>query len=364
MMYTYYNEYPELSDNRLYESQDQLKRVIKQFDDAMITAGVVRAPDIGQLDTNNIPDLDILNGLNVRNTSFFPAVGSFIEYLPLIYCFTDTLQTTSPIYIKIVFIVARMRPKVAADATGPAKYPLQIFKRLEVSNGSDGKSTLSNPMSFVTGALSFSSDTNVNNKITSLTNHGYRNSIINYQKEKGILHLNICPIYRVVNSAAPAELNWTTNSPHLIQLLVWRVNDTTIGAFANLSEHTPNPTSSNVIPVFNYRSGGSNYRDSAHTSVIGYYNAESSYVNGKIVTAPLNSFDPIERMTIRNPSILTGAIADTGSLSGANFNVIINEEPKETYNYYTLCARDSGFDYGGTTRVNLLIYSGNEKYAN
>ena len=363
-MYTYYNEYPELSDNRLYESQDQLKRVIKQFDNAMITAGLVRAPDTGQLDTNNILDLDILNGLNVNNAANFPAVGTFIEYLPLIYCFTDTLQTTSPIYIKIVFIVARIRTKVAANANGPAKYPIQIFKRIEVSNGSNGNSTLSNPMSFVTGVLSPNGDSNVNNRVTSLTNHGYRNSIINYQKEKGILHLNICPMYRLVNSAVPEQLNWTTNSPHLIQLLVWRVNNTTIGAFANPSVHTPDISSPNVAPFFNYRSGGSNYRDTTHTSVIGNYNAESSYVNGKIVTAPLNSFDPIEKMTIRNPSILTGAIADTGSLSGANFNVIINEEPKETYNYYTLCARDSGFNYGGTDRVNLLIYSGNEKYAN
>lgn len=368
MMYKYFNEYPVLINDALYQSQDQIKRVIKQFDDAMKAAGLVRSSDNGQLDTTNIPNLDILNGVVVEKSSgFYRTTGTFVQYQPLIYCFADTLQATRPIYIKITFEIGRYRyyPSTNLPANTVPTVPLALTTFINVGNTTDGNGNISNPMIFYHGPISVCTDANYNTKYYGFTNYMNRNSIINYQKEKGLLHINVCPGYRVGSTYDTGLINGVNNNMNnsLVKLIVFRLNDDTIGVFG--AGGATNRTNSD-IPVqylFRYLNGTTLVSDTTPFTVSGFYNTTASYVNGKIVLAPINGYDPVKKLMVRYPYILLGSSADTGYITGANLQV--NLSSTEKYNYYVYSGIDSGFSFASNTNSqsqNLLIYSGNDKY--
>ena len=361
MMYNYYNDYPKLSDHYLYDDQEQLKSCIKQFDTAMIHSGLVRAPDTGQLDVNNIEtkDLKILN--QGQGTTYRDNTTTYLAYLPLVYCFTDDLQATNPVYIKLIFEIGRLRPPVinSIPVGELVKLPLGVFVSIEIGSASNGNSVLENPLLFYSGiTYNGGNSTWDNNAVKMNTSYSYNNSIINYQKEHGLLYVNVCPEYRMSSSVTPDAINNTENNASLLQLLVYRVDNETIGAMGYFSHVQMNNTSQQAPnKSFKYKSGGVNYNDNNGDSFTGLYNTTSGYINGKIVLQPVAGYNPLKKKMVRNPSILLGSGVDTGYITGSTFDVIINENEKKKYFVY--CPLGSGFRLlGFTNRITLLIYAG------
>lgn len=366
MMYNYYNDYPELMNHKIYESQDQLKLVIKQFDTAMINAGLVRASDTGQLDVNNIPDLDIKTGLDTSNSmSVYRTNGTYVQYLPLLYCFTDDAQTTSPIYIKIIFEIGRINGRYYQNVPPNAefKYVAILGTTWQVGNATDGISNIQNPVTYYAGPYSSSGQTNYNYQVTNITNYSYQNSVIHFNKEKGILMINVCPGYRVGNTDSIDHVNGTNMNLNnsLVNILVFRVDDETIGALGYESTNNVGTSSQPLRKLFRFITKNKIYNDNNNFAVSGFYSDRPSVVNGKIILTPLNGINAFNNTMVRVPHILVCSRADTGNNNGMNMNVIINENEK--YNYYTYSPVESGFQFTSNGYAqNLMIYSGTEKY--
>lgn len=365
MIVKYYNDYPELRDNYLYNSQDQLKQVIKQFDDAMLQSGLIRSADVGQLDTNNIETLDVLNGLDVSKTTgdMYRSTGTYVTYKPMVYCFTDTLQATKPVCIKVTFEIGRLRYRSTQNtppAGTPQVYPYTVSTVVQVGNNTDGSCNISNPLTLLPGPMGFITDQNYNVKYTTLTSYGLKDSLINYQKDKGLLFVNVCPQYRHSATTAVLEQNEQFNNS-LVSFIVIRVNDDTIGAFGYPNITSVGAATSPVEKYFQYINGSNIYLDVQQYSTRGFFDLVGNYVNGKIVTQPLNAYDPVKKLMIRYPYILLASRSDTGTSTGGLLEVELNENEK--YNYMVYSGIDSGFllsNARSTSVQNLMIYTGNE----
>lgn len=367
MMYNYYNDYPDLMNHKIYTTQDQIKSVIKQFDTAMIHVGLVRSSDTGQLDTNNIPDLDIKTGLNISGSmDYYRSNGTYVQYLPLVYCFTDDAQATSPIYIKIIFEIARINGRYYqyVPANAEFKFAAILGTTWQVGNSTDGISNIQNPVTYYAGPFSASGQYNYNYQVTNQTNYSYQNSVIHFNKEKGILMVNVCPGYRVgvsdnISHVNESDMNLNNS---LVNILVFRVDDETIGTLGYESTNTMGIGGQPIRKVFRFITKNKIYNDDRAFSVSGFYSDRPSIVNGKIILTPLNGINAFNNTMVRVPHILVSSRADTGNNNGMNMNVIINENEK--YNYYTYSPIESGFQF--TTpwgySQNLMIYSGTEKY--
>lgn len=367
MMYNYYNDYPELMNHKIYESQEQLKSVIKQFDTAMIAAGLVRSSDTGQLDVNNIPNLDIQNGLNISaSMDYYRTNGTYIQYLPLLYCFTDTAQTTSPVYIKVLFEIGRINGRYYSNvpANPTFKYAAFIGTTWQVGNSTDGNSNINNPATFYAGAYSGAAQPNYNYQVTNHTNYAYQNSVIHYDNEKGILMVNVCPGYRVGTNENFSFVNGASMvlNNSLVNMLIFRADSETIGCLGYDSAGMFNSDTQPIRKVFKFITKNKIYNDNNSYAVSGYYSDRQSVVNGKITLTPLNAINAYTNTMVRVPHILVSSRADTGNITGMNMNVIINENEK--YNYYTYSPIDNGFQFtsGYGYAQSLMIYSGTEKY--
>lgn len=367
MMYNYYNDYPDLMNHKIYTTQDQIKSVIKQFDTAMIHVGLVRSTDTGQLDTDNIPDLDIKTGLNISgDMDYYRSNGTYLQYLPLLYCFSDTAQTTSPVYIKVLFEIGRINGRYYQNVPPNAEFKYAAFLGVtwQVGNATDGNSNIPNPVTYYAGAYSGTGQYNYNYQVTNHTNYAYQNSVIHFDKEKGILMVNVCPGYRVGTNENRDFVNTTdmTLNNSLVNMLIFRADNETIGTLGYETTGMINTPSPPIRKLFRFITKNKIYNDNNNFAVSGFYSDRPSTVNGKIILTPLNAMNAYTNTMIRVPHILVSSRADTGNNNGMNMNVIINENEK--YNYYTYSPIESGFQFTSSYGYsqNLMIYSGTEKY--
>ena len=101
MKITPFIRYPKHGMNILATDQTSVKQCIYDFNQAMLSAGLIRTNDTNQLnasDINNIPDLNLLK----ITANLSPATidtTHCASHLPLVYSFTDSMQSTNPIYI-------------------------------------------------------------------------------------------------------------------------------------------------------------------------------------------------------------------------------------------------------------------------
>lgn len=103
----YYNTYPAINSiNNTEDSsgnaidKESIKSCIKDFNDAMISSGLIRTNSPNQLDFENFPIFNYLD--HVANPSLSYDMIAH-EYPPLIYTFNDELNAQHPCYIKVVF---------------------------------------------------------------------------------------------------------------------------------------------------------------------------------------------------------------------------------------------------------------------
>lgn len=355
-MKRYKIDYPKLSDHYLYESQQGIKDLIKKIDTCIIDSGLVRAPDTGQLDVDNIPDQNLDFFLN-KGAVYRDSTDAYIQYLPLVYCFSDTLQETSPIFISINFELGRM-----TTSQKQLKSPIGLYTKINVSNGTNGNSVITKGIEFYVGSLGFSSNSNSTNTKVS-TDYNVQDSIINYDREKGMLFLNILPYFRFTTEDAVVNHFGDSSkgiNRSLIDIIVYRVNDKTIGTLGFNTYNQINQNSNVGIPpkIFRYKNGDVIYNDTYYNTIQGFYNNTQNYINGRIVTSPLTSYDPLNKIMVRNPIMLSSSSSDTGNISGGTLKVIISDTEKWKYMVYSPMAEN--FNFGSTlgTRVNLLIYDG------
>lgn len=365
-MKRYSIKYPRLDSYYIYTTQQEIKDFIKTFDTIMIESGLVRAPDTGQLDTNDIKDLDFHTKLTYDPDQYREnaTTSGSVSFKPLVYCFSDSLQSTNPVYVSFTFEYG----KVCRGGSNALKLPVGLYCVIRVGNSTDSNSNIINPISIFPYYSIFD---NSGRYEALLTNYSIQDSIINYDKEKGILFLNVLPFFKF---AAPQNAQGTifTDSGStigfnrsLIEIIVYRADNETIGVFSqNMTTGTVlgqtlvygSGTISRINKRFAFKSGSTSFIDTLQQSVGGYYTSSQTYINGRIITSPVVSFNPEKKLMIRNPILLLSSSVDTGGITGGTLNVIIND--LEKYRYMVYATNDQGFSYNNVTTMNLLVYDG------
>ena len=362
MEYRYFNDYPILNES-VYDDQTQIKSVIKQVYDAFKHVGLVQTGDLNQLDINNIPDLDLLNGLNVDKSSnaySYSSSGTYVQHKPLIFAFTDTLQSTSPIYIKLNFEIGRMRyyTNTNLPANTLPKYPIAMSCQINIASETDGNGNLvGSTMRFIRCQYSINGDRNYNTKFYNYNNYSNSDSLIIYNKEKGIFYVNICSGMRM-------GATWDTNfvdsnntrlNSSLLNFCVYRVNDKVVGGFGTEGLDGVATSSAYQTLRYKYMKGKTIYNDNpCYTS--NTLLANQGFVNGKIQLQPMQLIDPVTKEVIRKPEFLLFD-ANLGKQMDSTLTVKISETEKYRYHVFT----GDGFQYttpSSTSFASIAFFKG------
>ena len=189
MKITPFIRYPKHGMNILATDQTSVKQCIYDFNQAMLSAGLIRTNDTNQLDAsdiNNIPDLNLLkltNGITHQNID----TTSCTSHLPLVYSFTDSMQSTNPIYISFTFKIVQ-NWLYNAQLSNPVGYT--CFVTVSIGSSTNGAGIIPSPYSF----------TNIAMILNGITMSSYLNdftkqikSYINYDNNIGLLNISICP---------------------------------------------------------------------------------------------------------------------------------------------------------------------------
>lgn len=245
---SYYNTYPNIDNGNLAVDQSTYKQMIIDFNNAMISAGLVRTSDTGQLDTksvNTIPTLSVTTYSDYYgNGSATYAVGSAtcgVYHKPIIYAFTDSAQSTIPVYIKIQFGIAQVQ-YYYNDPTYMNAYALTTY--ISVGSKTNGAGNITNASNSYycpsyTSAGPSQTDTNT-------AYHYNKNSYINYNAARGFLHIELLPSwFQGTNNTLPT--NNTTQQGYGIKLVISRNSD---GSYIVLN---PNYTSASITTLNNIK---------------------------------------------------------------------------------------------------------------
>lgn len=348
--------------------QNYIKQYIKDLDTLLKDVGLLRTVTAGQLDVNNIPDLDI--------DSIFAVNGSFWNFnttksawhQPIEYGFNDALQASSPVIIKFEFFFfcpnyytiphpVTNRPYFGCKVTVSTSSNSQVIWQLLPFTASQSSSTNANtwPLSDI---ILVSSN---------------RNSLICYNKDKGYLYLNYCPDarYNLIYgnpSTTGSHNQYPTNS--CIHLLVERSRNVT----------GPTPDYIRVVstaPQFsngNASYGGGSFTSNPNKNIFYSYVITASpsfavYESSQQFSVPLNAdtyskdgkhfiymstiYDVITQSPTSDPFVLIGSARLPSGTSTTTYDVNINSN--ETKTYLALSTTDNG-GYPYNVNQCLLVY--------
>lgn len=363
MKHTYFNRYPLTTKSfEFYTDQTVAKNAIKDFNQGMLDAGLVRSSDNNQLDVDNIPDLELLQSLNINKSTNYSYLydGTYTKFQPLVYMFTDDKQETLPIYIKIEFLFGRMLAYVASHPEGVTqRYPVGLFAQISVGTRTDGNSNLigNGKCSEFTGTYQTSGSNNIS--YTMIYDASYKqNSMINYIPSKGILNVNVCPTIRLAggeyNNSYINNINYNYNFS-LVRFFIVRQEDHYIVGIPKSGYATSNYNGQKMAVYFinndNY------YLDDAVDMAKVNLQTSNNFENGKLLLNMATSINPTTKRIYSTPYILIGNTNILTNNSFGEYNVEINDNEK--YKYLTFSPMDSGFYVRSTNRSEtLLIYNG------
>lgn len=249
----YYNRYFILTGSDTDSTgnaidQSSFKNCIIDFNQGMIDAGMIRTAIAGQLDLNNIPNVDYLNNTN--------SVAGYVYYTysPLIYTFSDELNAAYPLYLKIKFQLINYATRTTAALNNKLN-TLMLSAYVSISKYQD----FSTEIGFQSLYYIFYTSQNA----SIITRHTYVNSEI---VTGNVSLFNICPNVQVdvigFNYIAPRSL------------MCFLIDRQSNGDVALIGSHTISPpTSSNsAASQIAYRptyvghiySNGTTYYDTAN----------------------------------------------------------------------------------------------------
>lgn len=306
------------NESDLYNDQTSLRKFIKEFNDSLIEAGLVRLKIDGQLDVNSIEDPVLTNGEYV--------------FKPLIYMFAP--DNIDPVYIKFIFKLIKTTLGTPENRT--LKTTINVCMNQDFTDKT---------FNYVDQTITQSSGSSSSTKL--INTNSKTNSIINVNNEKGFLHLSICPYTRCKRSFSDS-----TYGLPVIFFIINKVSSKTYQI------HLPWTSSSNSMPpcgIF-YNSGNEIFGGS-NNEYPNFKQSVSNYVNGAAIAQPLlaqlNSSGTEIDIT---SNILFGNANIFGNRSFLSFNAILDDTtiPVKKQKYLTICS-DNGFLINNDSSNCLLI---------
>lgn len=325
-------EYPNKFNSTITTDQSALKRFITNFTTMMSDAGLVRSTDTGQLDVTNIPDLTLPYG--VGNSTY-------MVHNPLIYIVD--LNNNIPLYIKFQFGYVRS----LSTNTNTANC-FELISNVTIGTSTDGKGNLSNYLngiSLIGTSMPLYSDTAYNdNYYKEQYSNVEKNSYINYNRNTGILNIEILPNFLQYNTIFTASYGFSTGIKGTFLRLV--ISSTSDGFTVITQGLWSGNTSglSYIKPLIGYLYNSSQYIDSSQNCFGTFKQITSTYKNGNIVTTPLLYLKSDQSTVDVNTKLLFGNANIIGNISGLNYNVSISDTEKHSYRTWSSGDTNIGFD--------------------
>lgn len=360
MKITPFIRYPKYGMNILATDQTSVKQCIYDFNQSMLNAGLIRTTDTNQLDAsdiNNIPDLNLLKltaGLHISNVD----TTQCASHLPLVYSFTDSMQSTNPIYISFAFKIAQ-NWQYNAQLSNNVGYT--CFVTVEIGSSTNGAGIISSPYKFTNIAMYY----NVNplsmflNDFTKQTE-----SYINYDNNIGLLNISICPKMNTGLTTDTTPISYSAStSLTLIRFCIKRLSDgsyiiidpnkratgTTYNSYANNVE-----TKCKII----YKSISAQIDDTNLSTLATFTQNQQNFVNNKMICSPITVLLQDNSISY-DPYILIGSTELLGNKSFVEYDVIMNSNEIHRYVTWSPFDGDTVFNDSINTRLtSLLIYEG------
>lgn len=307
MYIQYYNTYPAINSiNNTEDSsgnaidKDSIKTCIKDFNDAMISSGLIRTNSPNQLDFENFPIFNYLDYVAISSLSYDTVA---YEYPPLIYTFNDELNAQHPCYIKVVFDFhsAFLNSKSSKNNCFLLGVKLSISKNENFNTFHEFR---------LTRQIFLTSSPSERVMKTEYTNHGF-SEIIN---SKNIFFMNICPNYSHYISAN-SNLNLS-----LINATILRNEDGSIILMASSSPINISSASDSYLTSYSFTNNDIN--------LVPLYN-QSAYMitaqNSKITDTVGNTYDSFLQNSILggNTNVYVAPTQFVTDKSYVNYNLLI-----------------------------------------
>lgn len=359
MKITPFIRYPKHGMNILATDQTSVKECIYDFNQAMLSAGLIRTNDTNQLDAsdiNNIPDLNLLkltNGITYQNID----TTSCASHLPLVYSFTDSMQSTNPIYISFTFKIAQ-NWYYNVQLSNPVGYT--CFVTVSIGSSTNGAGIISSPYSFTNIAmiLSVSPMSSYLNDFTKQTL-----SYINYDDSIGLLNISICPKMNTGLITDTASLTYSASpNLNLIRFCIKRLLDGSYIiidpnkkiAVSSYSSVNNSETKCKII----YKNISSQQEDTNLSTLYTFTQNQQNFVNNKMICSPITVLLQDNSISY-DPYILIGSTELLGNKSFVEYDVIMNSNEIHRYVTWSPYDGDTIFnDTIGNKLTSLLIYEG------
>lgn len=361
MKITPFIRYPKYGMNILATDQTSVKQCIYDFNQAMLNTGLIRTSDTNQLDAsdiNNIPNLTLLkltNGLTAPNTD----TTQCASHLPLVYSFTDSMQSTNPIYISFTFKIAQ-NWTYNAQLSNNVGYTCVVT--VEIGSSTNGAGIISSPYKFTNISMYLNNTAHLSNFLNDFTKQ--TESYINYDNNIGLLNISICPKMNTGLNVDIAQTSYNTStSLTLIRFCIKRLSDGSYiiidpnkramtgnyGSYANNAE-----TKCKII----YKSISAQIDDTNFSTLATFSQNQQSFVNNKMICSPITVLLQDNSISY-DPYILVGSTELLGNKSFVEYDVVMNEDEMHRYVTWSPYDGDTVFNSDLTNRAtSLLIYEG------
>ncbi len=360
MKITPFIRYPKHGMNILATDQTSVKECIYDFNQAMLSAGLIRTNDTNQLDAsdiNNIPDLNLLK----LTTNLLVATIDTTQcasHLPLVYSFTDSMQSTNPIYISFAFKIAQ-NWGYNAQLSNPVGYT--CFVTVSIGSSTNGSGIISSPYSFTNIAM-ISSGGAPSLYLNDFTKQTL--SYINYDDSIGLLNISICPKMSTGLTTDTASLTYSVSTNlNLIRFCIKRLLD---GSYIIIDPNKKSVNSSYSIAIANvetkckiiYKNISSQQEDTNLSTLSTFSQNQQNFVNNKMICSPITILLQDNSIS-HDPYILIGSTELLGNKSFVEYDVIMNSNEIHRYVTWSPYDGDTVFNDTVNTRLtSLLIYEG------
>ena len=359
MKITPFIRYPKHGMNILATDQTSVKQCIYDFNQAMLSAGLIRTNDTNQLDAsdiNNIPDLNLLK-ITTNLSAATIDTTQCASHLPLVYSFTDSMQSTNPIYISFVFKIAQ-NWLYNAQLSNPVGYT--CFVTVSIGSSTNGAGIIPSPYSFTNIAMILYTGT-ISSYLNDFTKQ--TKSYINYDNNIGLLNISICPKMNTGLITDTTSLSYYDSSNlNLIRFCIKRLSD---GSYIIINPNKK--AASNYYSGFLnsetkckiiYKNISSQQEDTNLSTLSTITQNQQNFVNNKMICSPITILLQDNSISY-DPYILIGSTELLGNKSFVEYDVIMNSNEIHRYVTWSPYDGDTVFNDNITNRLtSLLIYEG------
>lgn len=348
-------------------SQNSIKQYIRDFDMLMLDAGLLKSTLANQLDTLNIPTLDVSPCFTSNAQRWNFDNNQAVYYAPLEYVFDDT---GAPFTIRFEFFY--YRPNARATTANLANEIPFFGCKVSIINSAYTQVLWQIPYS----ARSSSPESSLTQVFDSYTLlYPMRKSMICYDKNLGYLYLNLCPDTRISLNFSQTGNNPTLSGIHLLISRSKNGNNQITGDFlrviaqkdritdlgATIVSSYPTTTStltSGILPTSAFYSYTVPFSPSAaiyqsDTQFQVPFDSTLFYKNGEFVMQMSTIYDPVNQIPVYDQFVLIGNRAISTGQTGSVISINVNDT--EVKNYLIISQTDTGGFIFNANQV-LLVY--------